>query len=149
VKLANPAPEPPCLLLPLLGSGIAYRDRVTRGNLRGYDRAGALATENTPAEIDQFAKRCHSRGILTTARVGYVAKFYYGRTKRVVEIPDDQAHIYENRRHYQRLDDPITVPEGSVAAVLNWVGDDPARRRAALEAERRGKARVTLIERLR
>jgi len=78
-----------------------------------------------------------------------VARFYYARTKKVVDIPEDRAHIYENRRHYQRLDDPITVPEGSVAEVLQWVGDDPARRRAALEAERRGKARMTLIEKLR
>ena len=31
--------------------------------------------------------------------------------------------------------DPVTVPDGSVADVLEWVGDDEDRRRAALAAE--------------
>ena len=77
-----------------------------------------------------------------------MTKFYYSRTKKVVEIPDDEAHIYERRRWYERLDDPIEVPSGSVADVIEWAGDDPDRRKAALEAERRGKGRSTLIKAL-
>lgn len=78
-----------------------------------------------------------------------MAKFYYTRTKKVVEIPDDEADIYERRRWYERLDDPIDVPSGSVAEVLEWAGDDPERRQAALNAEERGKGRTTLIRALR
>lgn len=74
-----------------------------------------------------------------------MAKFYYSRTKKIVEVPDDQAHIYDRRRWYHRLPDPLGVPDGSVAQVLAWVGNNPDRRLAALEAERDGKGRVTLI----
>ena len=83
------------------------------------------------------------------ARLRYVAKFYYSRTKRTVEIPDDQAYLYEGRRWYQHLDALIQVPIGTVAEILAWVGDDPTRRRAALEAEQQGKGRTTLIKALR
>lgn len=31
--------------------------------------------------------------------------------------------------------EPLTVPDGSVADILEWVGDDEDRRRAALAAE--------------
>jgi hypothetical protein len=39
-------------------------------------------------------------------------------------------------------------PEGTRAEVLAWVGDDPGRARAALDAERAGQQRNTLIAEL-
>jgi hypothetical protein len=42
----------------------------------------------------------------------------------------------------------MDVPEGTAAEVLLWVDDDPARAQAALEAERAGPNRSTLITRL-
>jgi len=42
----------------------------------------------------------------------------------------------------------LEVPEGSVASILKWVGDDKEKAEAALEAEKAGKDRVTLIEQL-
>lgn len=40
------------------------------------------------------------------------------------------------------------VPDGTVGEVLDWVGDDPDRARQALEAERAGQNRSTLISEL-
>ena len=86
-----------------------------------------------------------------------MAKFYYTRTKKVVDIPDHLADAYERRRWYQRLPDPLDrpstsaryvstdVPDGTVTEIIEWVGEDPARRRAAITAERAGKQRKTLI----
>lgn len=44
--------------------------------------------------------------------------------------------------------DLIEVPNLSVAKLLEWVGDDPDRRAAALEAERSGQQRKTAISAL-
>src|SRR5690606_30842829 len=42
-----------------------------------------------------------------------------------------------------------TVPDGTAATVLAWVGSDPARARAALAAERqRSKPRTSLLAKL-
>lgn len=79
------------------------------------------------------------------AYTGLIAKFYYSRTKRVVEIPDHLADAYEGRARYTRLDDP--VPDGTVSEVLEWA-DSPERRRAALDAERRGKRRKGILDTL-
>ncbi len=40
------------------------------------------------------------------------------------------------------------VPEGTAAAVLEWVGDNPTRAEAALEAEQAGQGRTTLLRAL-
>lgn len=40
------------------------------------------------------------------------------------------------------------VPDGTVQDVLDWVGDDPGRAQAALDAEDAGQQRSTLITRL-
>jgi hypothetical protein len=40
------------------------------------------------------------------------------------------------------------VPEGTRTQVLKWVGDDPERARRALQAEREGQQRSTLIAEL-
>jgi hypothetical protein len=42
----------------------------------------------------------------------------------------------------------MTVPEGTVQDVLDWVGDDPGRAQEALDAERVGQQRSTLISQL-
>lgn len=41
-----------------------------------------------------------------------------------------------------------TAPEGTVSEVLAWVGDDQQRARQALEAEREGRQRETLLDKL-
>ena len=42
--------------------------------------------------------------------------------------------------------EPEGVPEGTAAEILEWVGDDPQRARAALEAEQASSSpRVTLV----
>jgi hypothetical protein len=41
-----------------------------------------------------------------------------------------------------------TAPEGSVKDVLAWVGDDPEKAQAALDAEKAGEQRSTLISKL-
>jgi len=45
-------------------------------------------------------------------------------------------------------DDSSDVPQGSVDEVLAWVGDDRDRASRALEAERSGQQRTTLIAKL-
>ena len=77
-----------------------------------------------------------------------MAKFFYARTKKIVEIPDDLAEDYDGRRWYSRLPEPLTVPDGSVAEVLAWVGDDIDRANAALEAEEAGKRRKGILKAL-
>lgn len=41
-----------------------------------------------------------------------------------------------------------SVPGGTISEVLDWVGDDPDRAQTALEAERAGQNRSTLISQL-
>jgi len=40
------------------------------------------------------------------------------------------------------------VPEGTIATVLDWVGDDPARAQQAYDAEQAGQQRSTLLAEL-
>lgn len=42
----------------------------------------------------------------------------------------------------------LNVPDGTVAQVLDWAGDDADRKAAALYAERQGKKRSTLLDAL-
>lgn len=42
----------------------------------------------------------------------------------------------------------MAVPQGTMQDVLNWVGDDPGRAQEALDAERAGQNRSTLISQL-
>lgn len=42
----------------------------------------------------------------------------------------------------------LTVPEGSIKDVLNWVSDDPAKAQTALDAENAGEKRKTLLKEL-
>lgn len=41
-----------------------------------------------------------------------------------------------------------TVPEGSIKEVLAWVGEDATKAQAALDAEKSGDKRTTLISKL-
>ena len=41
--------------------------------------------------------------------------------------------------------EPEAVPEGTIAEIKDWVGEDPARAQAALDAEKAGTNRSTLI----
>lgn len=75
-----------------------------------------------------------------------MARFYYARTHREVEIPDHLADQYDGRKHYTRIVDE--VPDGTIGDVLAWVGDDPSRAEQALEVELSGKKRRTLIDAL-
>jgi hypothetical protein len=88
-----------------------------------------------------------------------MVKYFYSRTKKIVDIPDHLAEEYDRRRWYQRLPDgqhqppgqdwePSEVPNGTVAEVLAWVGDDDLRRQSALTVERDGKRRATLLKAL-
>jgi hypothetical protein len=45
------------------------------------------------------------------------------------------------------VEDP-EVPEGSIKTVLAWVGDDKTKAQAALDAEKDGQQRSTLIKEL-
>lgn len=71
-------------------------------------------------------------------------RFIHIRTGKVIET--NEPRRYQNKR-YRRMDSP-KVPDGSVAAVLAWVGDDPERRQAALGAELVGKNRISLLRAL-
>lgn len=55
-----------------------------------------------------------------------------------VELSTDQEAAQEENK----------VPKGTVHEVLDWVGDDKDRAQAALDAEKEGAERVTLISAL-
>jgi len=84
--------------------------------------------------------------------------FRHKRTGRIVEVPESDAFRFNNYR-YEVIDDqsqnvlagvaPVgDVPDGTVAEVLAWAGDDELRRFAALVAEKAGKKRKGIIDAL-
>jgi hypothetical protein len=84
--------------------------------------------------------------------------FRHLRTGRLVESTD--VARYDNARWRQvsgetpqaapaaAKDAEIEVPDGTVADLLEWVGDDPDRANAALEAEEAGKRRKGVLDAL-
>ena len=77
------------------------------------------------------------------------------RTGQLIEAHSRARTVFfrQQDRYQEVTDEPATisepeVPDGTVAEVLDWAGDDPHRRQAALEAERAGKNRKTVIEAL-
>jgi hypothetical protein len=48
----------------------------------------------------------------------------------------------------RRIEPTEAPPEGTVSEVLRWVGDDPGRAGQALDAERAGRRRSSLIAEL-
>jgi hypothetical protein len=87
-------------------------------------------------------------------------KFQHQRTGRVVEASGARADAYyRDPARWAVLGDsepedddpgePIgEVPDGTIAEILAWAGNDEARKEAALYAERQGKGRKTLIDQL-
>jgi hypothetical protein len=45
-------------------------------------------------------------------------------------------------------EEKLEAPEGTVAEILDWVGEDVEKAKVALEAEKAGKKRKSLIEEL-
>ncbi len=73
-------------------------------------------------------------------------RFLDTQTGRTVEADGRRADYFASSpARFQPLDTP---PDGTVDEVLAWAGDDPDRRAAALEAEKAGKGRKTLIDAL-
>lgn len=73
--------------------------------------------------------------------------------KAAVEAEAEQPEVTarEPGDHAGDSDDEASeseVPSGSADTVMAWVGDDPERARQALEAERAGQQRTTLIAKL-
>jgi hypothetical protein len=53
----------------------------------------------------------------------------------------------EEPQNAPQTEGPV-VPEGSIKDVLGWVGEDPTRAQAALDAETAGDNRKTLVKEL-
>lgn len=79
------------------------------------------------------------------------------RTGQLIEAHSRARTVFfRQQARYQEVSDgnevfalpKSEVPDGTVAEVLDWAGDDPDRRQAALEVERAGKNRKTVIEAL-
>lgn len=70
-------------------------------------------------------------------------RFIDSHTGETAEVTDKQATRLRPER-FQILE----VPDGSVAEVLEWAGDDPDRRTLALATERAGKQRKGIIDAL-
>lgn len=60
-------------------------------------------------------------------------------------IPIDGEDAPESPASSSLKVDSLEVPDGTVQEVLAWAGDDPARRRAAVVAEKAGKQRKTIL----
>ena len=81
-----------------------------------------------------------------------MARFTDSRTGQTIETNNPTR-----ARAYRRLaarytevggSDINDVPDGTVAEILEWAGDDPDRRTRALETERRGKQRKGILDAL-
>jgi len=58
--------------------------------------------------------------------------------------PQSDAKV-EEPKGLEETKTELEVPKGTVSEVLAWVGDDEERAEAALDAEKDGAKRVTLI----
>lgn len=61
--------------------------------------------------------------------------------------PKDEEEV-ENTSSEVEAAQALEVPAGNVSEVLEWVGDDRERALAALEAEKAGHGRKTLVAKL-
>ena len=75
-----------------------------------------------------------------------MAEFLDTQTGRTIQASGARADYF--RQSPARFQEQGAVPDGTIAEVLEWVGDDDGRRQAALDAEKAGKQRATLIEKL-
>ena len=69
-------------------------------------------------------------------------------TESVQANPDTQTTTLPSEVQPGSPVEEEEVPEGTATEVLDWVGDDPDRAQQALDAERAGKNRSTLISQL-
>lgn len=58
-------------------------------------------------------------------------------------LPKDEDGVPQ-----EQADDGSDVPDGTVQEVLDWVGDDPERAQRALDVERSGQNRSSLVAEL-
>lgn len=72
-------------------------------------------------------------------------KFRHRVTDRVIDVDDSDAHRYQTSSWVSLDEETIEVPDGTVAEILAWVGDDVDRRNAAVEAEEKGKRRKGIL----
>lgn len=76
-----------------------------------------------------------------------MARFFDVRSGRDINTTN-QARIRAYRRQPLRYTEAQAVPEGTVPEILEWAGDDPDRRAAALAAEKAGKRRRGILDAL-
>ena len=83
-----------------------------------------------------------------------MAEFLDTQTGRTIQATGARADYFrQSPARFQEQGRSVStddVPDGTIAEVLDWVGDDELRRVAALMAEQHesGKQRSTLIEKL-
>jgi len=69
-----------------------------------------------------------------------------------VEVAKDFTPVETVEAPVEAVEAPVTeeqtVPEGSIKDVLGWVGEDPTKAKAALDAETSGEKRKTLVKEL-
>lgn len=70
------------------------------------------------------------------------------RTGKTVTVANPRRAMRMRLRadRYQEITEAPAVPDGTVAEVLEWAGDDPDRRAAALAAEKAGKKRKGILD---
>lgn len=68
--------------------------------------------------------------------------------KTSVQTPDPAPEAVVAADGTETHEVVLDVPEGTVAAVMDWVGDSKERAEAALKAEKAGKDRASLITKL-
>lgn len=85
-------------------------------------------------------------------------RYRHLRTTREVDAVGSTAGRLARSGQWELIDgstpdedegDPVgEVPDGTIAEILAWAGNDEARKEAALYAERQGKGRKTLMDKL-
>lgn len=63
--------------------------------------------------------------------------------------PKTETKTEEPARVEAPAEETYEVPEGSIKTVLAWVGNDPAKAKAAFDAEIEGKDRESLLDQLK
>jgi hypothetical protein len=75
-------------------------------------------------------------------------EFRHTRTGKIIHASEADAFRYRNNRYEPIGEASVRVPDGTVAEVLDWAGDDESRRAAALAVEKTGKNRKGIIDAL-
>lgn len=78
-----------------------------------------------------------------------MVRFVDNQSGAVVETTNPtRIRAFRRANHRWTEHATIEVPDGTVAEVLEWVGDDPERRDAARAAELAGKRRKGILDAL-